>query len=603
MQINISQTHQSSGLTKVCDFAIESNAVMIRALTSRLYSKPVHSIVRELASNALDACPTKPMEIGMPTPLSPKFVIRDHGPGLSPDAMVTIFTRFGNSTKRQDNSQIGGFGLGAKSPFAIVNSFTIRSFHAGTCTTYIASIGNEGMPGLHVVSTQPTNETGLEISVPASGSEWADALSQIQFFQPKPIVKGAALPEVDVLFDHPKFMLTRNGKPFVLVGPVAYPLNDSSFGNLYSSSGIAFKFDIGEIEVTASREEVVYTPVLRDLISERLNEARRIYAEHLDAKFRNADSALNILADLNALWYRADYMYKDYSISNQDGISLYLDDKSFDGTCYGFDRYARRRKVWQKERHRATHPGVTLIDTCFVIDTPDWLRRIQMANANFPSGQGRLIVADNSRTFDLLGIGYIKTSTLPAPKTATRVLKNLRTLDGNSFHVTTKSLPYYLHVTENHVIIGNTRYRLTVDLYKDIKTRTGQDFYVATGASLKTAQDAGATDILPELEEAVKRWLSLHNDTLNRIENYAGDISCELSLTCRAALHKAQLLPPEPRAILVPPLVRCFPEHINSKPFDWKTLRIELFKKYPMLKCIQHSRHDCTDIVNLIINQ
>jgi len=133
MLIDIQNTHESAGLTKVCDFRISTNGIMVKALTSRLYSNPIASIVRELASNALDACPTQPMEIHIPTQFDSNFWVRDHGPGLSRSQMIEVFTRFGESTKRSDNSQIGGFGLGAKSPFAIVNSYTIRSCHRAAC--------------------------------------------------------------------------------------------------------------------------------------------------------------------------------------------------------------------------------------------------------------------------------------------------------------------------------------------------------------------------------------------------------------------------------------------------------------------------------------
>ena len=167
MLIDIQNTHEGSGFNKVCDFKISTNGIMIKALTSRLYSNPVASIVRELASNALDACPHTPMQITIPNYLDPQFTIRDFGPGLSRTQMVEVFCHFGESSKRSDNSQIGGFGLGAKSPFALVHSFTITSYNNGTETTYIASIAGDGIPTLNEISSKPTTETGLKICIPS----------------------------------------------------------------------------------------------------------------------------------------------------------------------------------------------------------------------------------------------------------------------------------------------------------------------------------------------------------------------------------------------------------------------------------------------------
>ena len=95
MILNISETHEAQGLRKLCDFKIASNGIMIRALTERLYSNPIASVVRELACNALDACPSTPMAINLPSDFNPSFTIRDHGPGLSEDQMINVFTTFG----------------------------------------------------------------------------------------------------------------------------------------------------------------------------------------------------------------------------------------------------------------------------------------------------------------------------------------------------------------------------------------------------------------------------------------------------------------------------------------------------------------------------
>jgi len=279
MLIDIQNTHESAGLTKVCDFRISTNGIMVKALTSRLYSNPIASIVRELASNALDACPTQPMEIHIPTQFDSNFWVRDHGPGLSRSQMIEVFTRFGESTKRSDNSQIGGFGLGAKSPFAIVNSYTIRSCHQGVETTYIASIGADGMPGLHEISSQPTSDTGLTIIVPASPDpRWEEALQQVRFFNPRPIIKGCDFQFVDATYDCADFMVLPGGEPSVMVGPVAYPLDTSKLNiSSYRAPPVALKFPIGGIEVTASREEIVYNSVTISKLIASMQEARIQY--------------------------------------------------------------------------------------------------------------------------------------------------------------------------------------------------------------------------------------------------------------------------------------------------------------------------------------
>ena len=601
MQINISQIHESAGLTKVCDFTIESNAVMIRALTSRLYSNPVASILRELASNALDACSTKPMVLHMPSPLAAKFVIRDYGPGLSPSDMVNIFTRFGNSTKRNTNSQIGGFGLGAKSPFAVSNSFTIRSFHNGVCSTYIASIGSDGMPGLHLTDSKHSDGTGLEISVPSTNyNAWQEALSQIQFFEPRPIVVGGELPTPKIVFDHPDFILFERGKPFILVGPVAYPLDHNKISNLYSHSPIALKFPIGTIEVTASREEVVYTPQLIQQIVYRTTQARTTYESHLKGILPTLTSAASVFQHVQSIWFDLTVNFRGHNVNNSHGVAL---EPGTDSNNRGkseywiFDSRERRRVKWRLDHSHEYYAYWKPNDEVYLIDSDDWLRRVQHHHSK--AGTHKVICAKDHKPLDLLDIPYIRTSSIDIPKK--RRQRILYTYEGNRRVPTTSAiLPHYLVVEDSKVTIGDKTFNMCSDLYKEIGGLLGCEFYVISPTSVALAESKGATNILPYIEAEVRKWIALNETRIVGHESYQRYVRYEVGDQCRAALHKLQLLPPAPSGMTVPDVVAAFPKLWSASPVNWSKTMDDLLRKYPMLKCILHSRHDCTAIINLI---
>lgn len=599
MQINISQTHESAGLTKVCDFTIESNAVMIRALTSRLYSSPISSILRELASNALDACSTKPMVLHMPSPLSAKFVIRDYGPGLSPSEMVNIFTRFGNSTKRNTNSQIGGFGLGAKSPFAISNSFTVRSFHNGVCSTYIASIGSDGMPGLHLTGTKPSDETGLEISVPSTNySAWQDALSQIQFFEPRPIVVGGTLPDPKVVFEHPDFILFESGKPFILVGPVAYPLNHGPIPNLYGHSAIALKFPIGTIEVTASREEVVYTPQLNEQIARRVAQARITYESHVKGLLPTLTTAASVFQHIQHIWFDLTVPLHGHLINNTYGVALEPTVNGDRGKSeyWIFDSRERRRAKWRRDYSHEYYACWKPNDEVYLIDSDDWLRRVQHHHSK--AGTHKVICATDHKPLDLLGIPYIRTSLIDIPKK--RRQRILYTYVGNRRVPTSDLCSHYLVVTDGKVTIGNKTFNMCADLYKQIADLIDCGFFVISPTSVSLAESKGATNLLPDIEFYVRKWIARNETRIVGYESYQRYVRHEMGDPCRAALHKMQLLPPAPSGMTVPDIVAAFPKLWSASPVNWNKTIDDLFRKYPMLKCILHSRHDCTAIINLI---
>ena len=105
-------------------------SVYIQMLT-KWYAKPESSIVRELLSNAKDACVEAGSEqqpvIGL---MDDKFFVQDFGYGMSPDFMnnnidqvyvddygneITTkvgYLTIGHSTKKESNDMLGYFGVG-----------------------------------------------------------------------------------------------------------------------------------------------------------------------------------------------------------------------------------------------------------------------------------------------------------------------------------------------------------------------------------------------------------------------------------------------------------------------------------------------------------
>jgi len=103
-------------------------------VSKNLYSNPIGSIVREITSNGFDANisagkPDEPVIISMGEDLEegPYIEFQDFGTGMTPDIISTIYSNYFSSTKRGDNSQIGGWGLGSKTPLAYTELFYITT--------------------------------------------------------------------------------------------------------------------------------------------------------------------------------------------------------------------------------------------------------------------------------------------------------------------------------------------------------------------------------------------------------------------------------------------------------------------------------------------
>jgi DNA topoisomerase VI subunit B len=98
-------------------------------LSKNLYSDAIGSTVRECASNALDshrrAGVDKPIIVSLSRNKESnyEFSVEDFGIGLDHEEVIDILSKYGKSTKRNSNIELGAMGLGFKSPLAYSSSF------------------------------------------------------------------------------------------------------------------------------------------------------------------------------------------------------------------------------------------------------------------------------------------------------------------------------------------------------------------------------------------------------------------------------------------------------------------------------------------------
>lgn len=277
-------------------------------LRNNLYSDKPLAILREYSANAVDAHvaagkANRPFAVTMPTLLYPSLVIRDFGDGLSEDDVYNVFASYGASTKRNTNQQIGGFGLGSKSAFSYVNSFTIVSYFEGMKSVYEAFIDETNIGKVVKVSEEPTDEeSGIEITVTVKAHDIPDFVSTaknlFKHFTPKPIIKNNS--ELSRFLDEyvsAKPVLSgkawtlakhsyghRVAEVYCVMGNIRYPIQLSKLdGEAYSwvcslhGMELVLQAPIGSVKMSASRESLEYDELtiafLNDAITSAMNEA------------------------------------------------------------------------------------------------------------------------------------------------------------------------------------------------------------------------------------------------------------------------------------------------------------------------------------------
>lgn len=305
----------TGGIEESADFTIDLTPEMADLLSSGVYSDPIAAVIREPACNAYDAHVEVgkrdvPFIVGLPTHLDPTFYVEDYGPGLSHEAVMQLYTKYGKSTKQGTNDQIGAFGIGSKAPLSYVEAFDVTSWYNGVKRTYTCYRSEAGTPRIALMSEEPTDrENGLRVSFPVNASDIqafrSRAATVLRWFLPTPIINGDGnfqIKERSYEIVTPTWRLRKYNyydgdmKPYAIQGNVAYQLEASAFRHLTErqqtilSLPLEIFFDVGELTVAASREHLRYTAKTQDALKARLDEiAEEVYA-HYSMDFDECDT-------------------------------------------------------------------------------------------------------------------------------------------------------------------------------------------------------------------------------------------------------------------------------------------------------------------------
>ena len=200
------------------DFEINNMDGHLYTVLSELYSDPIGSTCREIASNCNDAHTMnnnqeRPFVIKLPNESLKinEIAFRDYGPGLNHDQVMNIFRIYGVSTKNKLANVTGCLGLGSKSPYSISSTFYVKSYLNGKVYLYTCAMDNNGKPN---ITDKPTEldtdeENGLEIIIPFYQQVDFNKIliKALKYFKVKPLVfkqMGALTDDEPVRIDWPK---------------------------------------------------------------------------------------------------------------------------------------------------------------------------------------------------------------------------------------------------------------------------------------------------------------------------------------------------------------------------------------------------------------
>jgi hypothetical protein len=279
------------------NFTIKNCSKAFRILSDKLYSDKIGAVIRELSTNAYDshveANNPNPFDVHLPNMIEPYFYIRDYGTGISPENIINVYCEFFNSTRSNSNEMVGMLGLGSKSPFCYTDKFSVTSWYNGKKHIYSAYINETGVPSITKMFECESNEpNGLEIKFPVNSNDFREFAAKIstiyQYFKIKPNIIGInqTIPEVNYILKGNGWGIREGswragGSCNAIMGNISYPIAANNLGALTDIehslfySPIDINFNIGEVDIAASREQLSYDDISIKNIKRKISFVRK----------------------------------------------------------------------------------------------------------------------------------------------------------------------------------------------------------------------------------------------------------------------------------------------------------------------------------------
>ena len=266
--------------------------------------------------------------------------------------MMTVYTTYFESTKTDSNEFTGALGLGAKSPFCYTSNFTVTSIKNGLKSIYTAFIDDTSVPTLVLTDQSNTDESdGLEVKFQVEEKDFStfeeEALKILPWLDISPKVntslKYTHYSDVYTPVDGCEDVLSSTqfhpyGKGYALMGNVLYLIDEYALypeGYEYFTEKellkkFLFRFDIGELDIQASREALSYIPSTIQAIKDKVNKLKDTLINKLGRRYEELNKDVILLRYLdfnpivNVIW--KDFLQKFNIQDFKQNINIYSKD-------------------------------------------------------------------------------------------------------------------------------------------------------------------------------------------------------------------------------------------------------------------------------------
>jgi hypothetical protein len=459
-------------------------------ILSSLYSDKPLAIVRELGCNAMDSHiasgqPNLPFAIHIPNALEPWLTIQDFGTGISHEDIYNIYSVYFASTKTNTNTQVGMLGLGSKSPFCYTDNFTITSIHNQVKRIYNAYFNQTGMPTISLASQENTKDAnGVSIQIPIKNSDISNfshaVFKAFRFFDVKPIITGDSIDWTDKANFEGSFWKSYSNlnQSYAVMGGVTYPIDtykvESEHYDIIRKAGLVIHFNIGELDVTPSRESLMYHDWVVKAINDKIALVKKDFVTKVEDQIKNSPNLLDAVKALYLLSNQWSFLNSTLINGKVFWNKIDITDprKSIKAICQDtFQSFSKT--IWGRSKWSTS--GYAALDSNAIWYFDDLKRGSQKRVTSFIRGHSNADISinlvDQKSMKDLIKSGFpasifIPTSTLPAIASGSRKgsIKNSKpkgvislysigntyqsSWESNSFDLATGTAPKYYIVKD-----------------------------------------------------------------------------------------------------------------------------------------------------------
>jgi hypothetical protein len=315
---------------------LDSAQVLMQMLSKNLYSDSIGSTIRECASNALDshrrAGSDKPIIVSFKRNNQAdtyEFAVEDFGIGLDADDVVNIISKYGKSTKRDSNTELGMMGLGFKAPLAYSSSFYFVARKDGMERKYMMYEG-EDTNSIDLLYEKPTAEpNGVKVIVPVNYSDRYNFTTKIReqlaYFENVYFEVDSSWGRVDNDFiihraEHFQYSsLATNTDMHLCLDNVSYPIDWDKLGISRIGIKMALRFSLSDgLFPTPNREALRYTQEAKETILKKIATVADVFME----KFNEAITTQSDIKSIMQFYSKNNKYIKSWYKGTDDDVCI-----------------------------------------------------------------------------------------------------------------------------------------------------------------------------------------------------------------------------------------------------------------------------------------